>query len=105
MVYGVQRKRRDIARALVKSAPRLILDEATYALDTESDRYIQAALGNLMKNRTTACIILTFYPYKIKKLHNFGAHFCGEKHKQHRTGVHPFQLPPTQIKKKKTFQN
>lgn len=53
---GGQRQRIAIARALLKNAPILILDEATSALDTEAERYIQAALENLMQNCTTLVI-------------------------------------------------
>ena len=53
---GGERQRITIARALLKNAPILILDEATSALDTESEREVQNALENLMKNRTTIVI-------------------------------------------------
>ncbi|HVT37000.1 MAG TPA: lipid A export permease/ATP-binding protein MsbA [Nevskiaceae bacterium] len=53
---GGQRQRIAIARALYKNAPILILDEATSALDTESERYIQAGLEQLVQGRTTLVI-------------------------------------------------
>ena len=56
LLSGGQRQRVAIARALLKDAPILILDEATSALDTESERHIQAALAQLVRNRTTFVI-------------------------------------------------
>ena len=56
LLSGGQRQRVAIARAMLKNAPILILDEATAALDNESERLVQDALNHLIPDRTTLVI-------------------------------------------------
>jgi subfamily B ATP-binding cassette protein MsbA len=56
LLSGGQRQRLAIARAILRDAPILILDEATAALDTESERLVQDALDHLMPDRTTLVV-------------------------------------------------
>jgi len=53
---GGQRQRISIARAILRNADILVLDEATSAMDTESEKLVQEALDNVMKNRTSIVI-------------------------------------------------
>lgn len=56
MLSGGQRQRISIARAVLRNTPILILDEATSAMDTESEQAVQVALRNIMRNRTVLVI-------------------------------------------------
>ena len=62
---GGQRQRIAIARAILKNAPILILDKATSALDSESERHVQAALETLRQGRTT--LVIAHRPSTIEK--------------------------------------
>lgn len=56
LLSGGQKQRVAIARAFIKNAPLVILDEATSALDNKSEKIVQEALDNLMKNKTVIVI-------------------------------------------------
>jgi ATP-binding cassette, subfamily B, bacterial MsbA len=80
---GGQRQRIAIARAILKDAPILLLDEATSALDTESEQHVQAALDDLMRNRTTIVIA-----HRLSTIENADRIFVMEHGEIAETGNH-----------------
>ena len=62
---GGQRQRLSIARAILKQSPVILLDEATSALDNESEKIVQHAINNLIKNKTTLIIA-----HRLSTIHN-----------------------------------
>lgn len=80
---GGQRQRIAIARAVLINAPVLILDEATSALDAESERLVQKALANLMKNKTSVVIA-----HRLSTIRKADKIVVMEKGKIIQTGTH-----------------
>lgn len=80
---GGQRQRVAIARALLKDAPVLVLDEATSALDSQSEKYIQDALWELMKGRTAIVIA-----HRLSTIQRMDRIFVLDKGKVSQAGTH-----------------
>ena len=96
---GGQRQRIAIARALIKNAPILIMDEATSSLDNLTEKEIQLALDELMKDKTTILIA-----HRLSTIQNADVIFTLEKGSIESKGSHEFLLKNSAVYKKLQLQ-
>ena len=96
---GGQRQRIAIARALVKNAPILIMDEATSSLDNLTEREIQSALDELMKNKTTIIIA-----HRLSTIQNADVIYTIENGKIESKGNHEYLIKNSVVYKKLQMQ-
>ena len=82
---GGQKQRISIARAIIKNSSIILLDEATSSLDTESERIVQNAINNLIKNKTTIVIA-----HRLSTIHNSNKIFVFKNGKVIDSGKHEF---------------
>jgi len=92
---GGQKQRLSIARAVLKNPPIMILDEATSALDTESERLVQVALENMMKNRTSIVIA-----HRLSTIQNADENIVMQKGEIAEQGTHNELLSKNGVYKK-----
>lgn len=101
---GGQKQRLSIARAILANPPIMLLDEATSALDTESEKLVQDALNNLMKNRTSVIIA-----HRLSTIKNADTIVVLDKGKIVETGTHAELLQQEGVYKRliemQTFNN
>ena len=84
---GGQKQRVSIARAIIKNSPIILLDEATSSLDTESERIVQNAINNLIKDRTTIVIA-----HRLSTIHNADKIFVFKEGNIINSGDHDFLI-------------
>ncbi len=94
---GGQKQRLSIARAILKNSPIILLDEATSALDTESEKYVQNAIENLIKDKTTLIIA-----HRLSTIKNVSKIFVIEDGKVIEEGSHN-QLVENSVVYKKLY--
>jgi len=84
---GGQKQRLSIARAILKKASIILLDEATSSLDAESEDIVQNAISNLTKNKTTLVIA-----HRLSTIHNAGKIFVLNNGKVVESGNHDYLI-------------